>query len=68
MLASWDTVLGLELVRDGELPDELQAIITDREGAREGGDYARADALRDELRDLGIDLFDSPSGTRWIRR
>jgi cysteinyl-tRNA synthetase len=68
MLASWDNVLGLELVRDGELPAELQAIVADRERARAGGDYARADTLRDELRDKGVKLLDSPSGTRWVRR
>ena len=39
----------------------------ERAEARQAGDFARADALRDQLRALGVVLKDDPAGTRWTR-
>jgi len=68
MIASWDKVLGLDLASSDELPDELRALIAERDEARAAGDYARGDAIRERLRRAGVDLLDSASGTRWTRR
>ncbi len=38
-----------------------------RDAARASRDWARADAIRDELLAEGIELEDSPEGTRWHR-
>ncbi|MFW5784385.1 MAG: CysS/YqeB C-terminal domain-containing protein, partial [Spirochaetota bacterium] len=43
------------------------AIITERERARAAKDFARADELRDLLRERGIVIEDTPSGTKWKR-
>jgi cysteinyl-tRNA synthetase len=68
LAASWDHILGLDLVRDETLPSDLQGMLREREDARARKDFARADELRDELRARGVDLLDSASGTRWVRR
>ena len=39
--------------------------IADRSAARAAKDYARGDAIRDELAAMGVELLDSPDGTTW---
>jgi cysteinyl-tRNA synthetase len=71
-----DLVLGLDLDRipvagpgaaDGPLSEHEQALVTARDEARASRDWARADALRDELAAAGIEVADSPGGTTWRR-
>jgi cysteinyl-tRNA synthetase len=63
--------LGLELdVADdsgGGDDAEIDALVRERDEARGARDFARADALRDELTARGITLEDTPSGTVWHR-
>lgn len=47
---------------------EIQALIDARLEAKKAHDYARADAIRAELQERGIELEDRPEGTRWTRR
>ncbi len=68
LIASWDTVLGLNLAPTGDLPPELASRLRERDDARERKDFDRADAIRDELRSRGVELLDSRAGTRWVRR
>jgi cysteinyl-tRNA synthetase len=49
------------------LADEIERLIAEREAARAARDFARADRLRDELRERGIALEDSKEGVRWKR-
>ena len=44
-------------------PAEVGALIAERSAARVAGDYARADALRAQVRELGWELSDGPQGT-----
>ncbi|MFB6272472.1 MAG: DALR domain-containing protein, partial [Salinibacter sp.] len=58
---------------DSALPsDHLETSIDDlleeREAARADGDYARADAIRDTLEALGIEVMDRPEGPEWRRK
>ena len=54
---------------DEPSPDERSAaLIAARQEARARGDYARADALRDELAALGVVVEDTPAGARVRRR
>jgi cysteinyl-tRNA synthetase len=68
LAASWDEVLGLDLVGGGDLQPDLAVLVREREEARAAGDYSRADDIRDRLRSAGVELLDSPAGTRWVRR
>lgn len=51
---------------DSDLVDGLVRMLLDfRQEARQGRDWAKADAIRDRLGDIGIALEDGPDGTRW---
>ncbi len=70
-LASMDRVFGLlELSQrtagvDGDLAVWVDDMIAQRKQARIDKDWARADAIRDELTARGIVLEDTAQGTRW---
>jgi cysteinyl-tRNA synthetase len=46
---------------------EIDALVRERDEARAARDFARADALRDDLTARGIKLEDTASGTVWHR-
>ena len=46
-------------------PDEVEALPGERAAARRRGDFAAADAIRDRLNRIGIQLRDTPGGTVW---
>ncbi|GAB3290521.1 cysteine--tRNA ligase [Pseudidiomarina andamanensis] len=46
---------------------KIEALIAERNDARAAKDWARADAARDALKALNIELEDSPTGTKWRR-
>jgi len=48
-----------------ELAEWVESKLADRKAAREEKDWARADAIRDEITERGIVLEDTPQGTRW---
>jgi len=53
---------------DSELSDdEIESLITDRNKARADKDFARGDAIRDELAAKGVSIEDGADGTRWRR-
>jgi cysteinyl-tRNA synthetase len=57
-------------VMGGEEPglaEEVERLIAEREAARAAKDFARADRIREELRERGIALEDSRDGVRWRR-
>jgi len=62
-------VLGLlyERKSDKNLDSEIEALIEERQQARKNRDFARADAIRDELKAQGIILEDTPQGVKWHR-
>jgi cysteinyl-tRNA synthetase len=45
--------------------DEVERLIEDRATARAEKDWARADAIRERLDEMGIILEDGPQGTTW---
>ncbi len=53
--------------RGGEDAAEIEAAISERLSARKARDFARADAIRERLKEQGVLLEDTPSGTTWRR-
>ena len=49
----------------GMAEDEIDKRIADRLQARAEKDFERADAIRNELLEKGIELMDGPAGTTW---
>lgn len=43
----------------------IQSKIEERKQARANKDFAASDAIRDELAAMGIELIDTPDGTKW---
>ena len=72
VLASWDQVLGLDLEREARSawePDrDTQHLVAERDAARAARDYAKSDEIRDRLQALGLEVMDTPGGTKVRRR
>jgi len=61
-------VLGIEVeVTTEVLDEEIDALIAERIQARKDKDFARADAIRDQLKEMNILLEDTAQGIRWKR-
>ena len=59
-------VLGMILDKKEELLDaDIEKLIEERQAARKAKDFARADAIRDELLEKGIILKDTREGVQW---
>ena len=43
----------------------IETKLAERAEARENKDWARSDALRDELLEMNVEVRDTPSGTQW---
>ena len=61
-------VLGLVYNRKNEaLDSEIEELIEKRTEARKNKDFKTADAIRDQLKEMGIILEDTPQGVKWSR-
>ena len=61
-------ILGIKTERKKEVLDEdIEKLIEERQAARKAKDFARADAIRDELLNMGIILEDTREGVKWKR-
>jgi cysteinyl-tRNA synthetase len=70
--AHLDHLLGLDLARDigrepalRPLPAGAGELLDARAAAREAGDWATADRLRERLARLGVTVTDTPQGQHW---
>ena len=61
-------VLGLVYNRKTEaLDSEIEELIAKRTEARKNRDFKTADEIRDQLKEMGIILEDTPQGVKWTR-
>jgi cysteinyl-tRNA synthetase len=69
-LAAWekvDSVLGVGTNAEADIPVEIQALANERTAAKKARDFKRADAIRDELKQNGWSMEDTPKGPRLKR-
>lgn len=59
-------VLGL-LYNQGKssIDEEIESLIAQRQAARKEKNFQKADQIRDQLKDMGIMLEDTPTGVKW---
>ena len=68
LLVKLTDVLGLIVDKEEEsLEEEVEKLIAERQAARKAKDFARADAIRDELLAMGIILKDTREGVKWTK-
>lgn len=68
LFSSFSAVLGLfEQKQEKGLEEEIAALIEQRQAARAAKNFAEADRIRDELKEQGIVLEDTPQGVKWRR-
>lgn len=67
-LVEFDKVLGLNLEHNEfavtEIPEAVQKLVDEREKARTGGDYQKADELREQIKNLGFIVEDTALGQK----
>lgn len=57
----------LQKSKRGNIEEEIEKLIEQRQQARKNKDWALSDKIRDELKAQGIILEDTPQGVRWKR-
>ena len=60
-----DKWLGIGQTSDTVDASQIDSLIKERKLARESKDFARADEIRNELANMGIEIEDTPKGTIW---
>lgn len=73
-IAFIDTLLGFggkepfsyfQIGVDEALKEKIEALVAERVEAKKNKDFARSDAIRDELTAMGISIMDTADGTLW---
>ena len=52
---------------EAEDKEDIDKLVQEREEARKAKDYAKADAIRDKLKAMGIVIKDTSTGAVWER-
>ncbi|MBI2658349.1 cysteine--tRNA ligase [Candidatus Woesearchaeota archaeon] len=60
-----DKILGILVEKEERLNPKLKKLIEERERARKEKDFAKADEIRNQLKEKGIILEDTKDGVRW---
>mgnify|MGYP000100092926 CR=1 FL=1 len=67
-LSAIDSILGIMDMEISEEDMEIDRLVEERDLARKAKDWKRADQIRERLKEMGIELLDTRSGTIWIRK
>jgi cysteinyl-tRNA synthetase len=67
LLMRFDSVLGVvgKVEVEEALPQDIDALVQKREAARKAKNWKEADAIRAQLKELGIVVEDTAQGVRW---
>lgn len=66
-LALLDDIFGLNLSQRPDITAEQKQLIADRQKARDSKDWSLSDQLRDQLKEQGLAIRDTPHGPIWYR-
>ena len=77
-MADFDRVLSLDLLKSAEkvrneqakqeaesADPEIDALVAARTQAKKDKNYAEADRIRDVLKEMGVEVIDTPQGAKW---
>ena len=81
LVARFDQVLGLDLLQKAEAlrekaaaqaapaegDGEIDALVAARTAAKKAKNFAEADAIREQLKAMGVEVIDTPQGPVWKR-
>lgn len=67
LLKKLTRVLGIMEGEREEISEDIEGLIKERNDARKNKDFAKADEIRDKLKEMGIEIEDTRSGTTWKR-
>ncbi|WP_238046275.1 cysteine--tRNA ligase [Enterococcus mundtii] len=67
LFTQWLSIFGILFTTAEMLDEEIEQLIEERTQARKNRDFSRSDEIRDQLKEKGILLDDTPQGTRWRR-
>lgn len=72
LLLKMDTIFGLGIKdadqkteEEPKLDAEIESLINERQQARKDKNWKRSDEIRDKLKEMGIELQDTPQGVKW---
>jgi cysteinyl-tRNA synthetase len=74
LLLGFNGILGLDLAtgvprcEEFDTDPRIDALLLERQEARQRKDWATADRIRDEFAKQGIEVVDTPEGPRWRRK
>ncbi len=63
IIEKFDSILGLKLLEQDIIPEEILTLKEERDLARANKDFAKSDELRDKIKNLGYEVLDTPDGT-----
>jgi cysteinyl-tRNA synthetase len=66
--AKMAAVFGIDLKQAENDDAEIDELVKQRDQARADRDFETSDRLRDQLKEMGIILEDTPQGTRWRKK
>jgi cysteinyl-tRNA synthetase len=66
-LQGMDSVLGIMSLEHPHADEGIEDLIRERERARKNKDWGIADQIRNQLKEIGIEIVDTREGTRWRR-
>ena len=72
MICELMNVLGLDiramLKKDSGIPSEVMELVNQRVEAKKNKDFAKADALRDQVSAMGYQIKDTPQGPQVTKK
>ncbi|MBC7981657.1 cysteine--tRNA ligase, partial [Candidatus Parcubacteria bacterium] len=67
IIEKFDSILGLKLLEQDIIPEEILKLKEERDLARTNKDFAKSDELRDKIKDLGYQVLDSTDTSEVVK-